>query len=172
LRNGTGRRAGGLVLAAMSFSFLGGCQSPAQQSHGPSAHGAANQADQNSPSDLDLAMDPSAARLNDISGAMLLYYATNKQLPDQLEELNAGGYSDGKLKFTSPASGKPYVYVPTGLMLEAHRKRIILYDPTPTQGGRRFCLVMALGMPAGSAQAVEILSLPENVFESYHSPDE
>jgi hypothetical protein len=160
------------MLAALSFSFLAGCQPSPQQAQLPPAHGVSNQADQTASADVALATDPSAMRLNDISGALLLYYATNKQFPNQLEELNAGGYSDRRLRFTNPVTDKPYVYVPTGLMLGGHRKRIILYDQTPTPDGRRFCLVTVLDSRPGSAQAVEILSLPEDIFESYHSPDE
>jgi hypothetical protein len=150
------------------FCALGGCQAQPQQSAGPPTQHVTNQTDQNVSSDVALATDPSALRLNDIGGALLLYYATNKQLPDQLEDLNASGYSEGPLKFTSPVSGKPYVYVPAGLSLEGQRKRIIAYDPTLTHDGRRFCLVMALESRPNAAQSVEILSLPEKVFEMYH----
>jgi hypothetical protein len=110
--------------------------------------------------------DPSAIRLHDIAGALLQYYALNKRLPDRLEDAAALADTDQPLQLTSPASGKPYGYVPQGLVLEGRKKRIIVFDPAPHQG-QRWCVFIADQTRPGGAQSVEVLPVPEGVFGLY-----
>jgi hypothetical protein len=110
--------------------------------------------------------DPSAIRLHDIAGALLQYYALNKRLPDRLEEAATLADADQPLQLISPASGKPYGYVPQGLVLEGRKKRIIVFDPGPHQG-LRWCVFIADQTQPGGAQSVEVLPVPEGVFGLY-----
>jgi hypothetical protein len=111
--------------------------------------------------------DPCAARLHDIEGALMLYYALNKRLPDNLDQLRSMADIDTPLDFTCPVSHLPYVYAPLGLIGPGKVKRIIVYDPTPAHNGNRWCILMAQQERADAPQAVEVLSIPEAVFQTY-----
>ncbi len=112
-----------------------------------------------------VASDPCATRVHEIAGAMLQYYAIDRQLPAKLEDLNMFK-DDAALVFRCPTSNLPYVYVPSGLAAPGGSKIIILHDAAPTHNGRRWCLLMA---PSGAnaAQSMEVLSIPEQTFRAY-----
>ena len=113
-----------------------------------------------------VASDPCAARLHAIAGAMLEYYAINKQLPKALDELTALKDLDEPIDLNCPASNLPYVYEPNGLEAPGGSKRIIVHDAAATHNGGRWCLLMAPLVP-GAAPTMEVLLIPEPTFRVY-----
>jgi len=113
-----------------------------------------------------VASDPCASHLHDISGAMLMYYAINRELPAKLEDLKPLADLDQALDFTCPLSHQPYVYVPGGLETAGRSKIIILHDAAPSHAGKRWCILME---PAKgkSAPSMEVLLVPEPIFLGY-----
>jgi hypothetical protein len=152
--------AGFLVL----LSALAGCQSNSTSSgHGvtPPAEESAN-------------LDPNAEQLHDISGAILLYYAIYKQMPEQLTDLQRLNDVDTPtsgtppLKFTSPDSGLPYLYYPEGLVSPDGMGKIFVCDATPSQSGNRWCIVQ--GPSNGRTLSLRVEALPEKVFQAFSAP--
>ena len=116
-----------------------------------------------------VADDPCAARLHEIAGTMLLYYALNKRLPAELDELRAVADFDQALSFTCPASGRPYVYVPSGLRFPGKEERLVLHDAEPSHDGGRWGILAA--PPRGKRPAATwAVHLPEDVFAKYVAP--
>ena len=118
------------------------------------------------PEDL-IAEDPCAARLHDIAGTMLLYYALHKRLPAELDQLH--GLADVELAFTCPTSGRPYVYVPSGLSYPGKEERLVLHDAAPAHDGARWGILAA--PPRGKRPAATwAVRLTDNVFRAYAAP--
>ena len=113
-----------------------------------------------------VANDPCATRLHDIAGALLVYYALNKELPKKLDDLRAMADLDQELNFKCPVSGLTYTYVPGGLGIVGRNKRIIVHDSFPSHDGRRWCIFMSPAKP-GAAQSVEVLEVQEGIFRTY-----
>jgi hypothetical protein len=111
-------------------------------------------------------IDPCAARLHDIGGAILLYYALHRTMPARLEDVADLADLDAPLQFTCPVSGEPYLYNPKGLAVRGSDKRIIVYDPTPAHGGKRNCLLMPPITP-GKALSTDVQSFPESLFKTF-----
>jgi hypothetical protein len=109
---------------------------------------------------------PCAARLQNIGGALLLYYATKKQMPQNLEELKPFADFDQPIELTCPVSNKPYLYAPNGLTAVGKEKRIVVYDAAPSHNGQRWCLFMVPAGP-GNALAVEVRAVPEGLFHTF-----
>ncbi len=160
-----------LILSLILAAALGGCQpqpKPAAQITGgdPFADLSANgnlSAPTLSPEAV-VATDTCASRLQDIGEALLLYYSVNKHLPAQLEELKSE--SGTPLNFTCPQSGKPYLYISSGLAAVSHDKRIIICDSTPSHNGKRWCIFMPPPRP-GQAVSMEVLEVPEGLYRTY-----
>ncbi|CAN5619174.1 hypothetical protein BH10PLA1_BH10PLA1_13220 [soil metagenome] len=121
-----------------------------------------------------IASDPCAARLHEISGAILSYYAIERHLPATLADAKSVydglGDSPQPLDLNCPVQHQPYVYVPQGLATPGNDKRIILHDPAPNADGQRWCAFMALGAGGGASQSVEVLLVPEAIFRGYVAP--
>jgi len=109
---------------------------------------------------------PCAARLQNIGGTLLLYYATHQQMPTRLDDLKPLADMDEPLELSCPVSKKAYLYSPTGLAAVGKDKRIVVYDPEPSHEGRRWCLFMIPAKP-GQALAVEVLEVPEGLFRTF-----
>jgi hypothetical protein len=103
--------------------------------------------------------DPSASRMQDLCGALLYYYAANRHLPLQLEELRPYADIGVTLGMTSPVSGEAYVYVPKGMRGNAIRDTLILYDPHESAKGERWGIVM---VPPEAGKAVLMYAIPLN----------
>lgn len=113
--------------------------------------------------------DPCATRLHDIAGAMLLYYAIHRRLPDSLEGLRETADIDQELNFACPVTGQPYDYNPTGLEYQGRDERLIVYDSLPAHGGTRWGVLAA--PPRGNHPAATwVVQLPEGVFRVYTAP--
>jgi hypothetical protein len=110
--------------------------------------------------------DPCSARLHEISGALLEYYALHGRLPVRLEDLNALPDLDQPLSFSCPASGKPFVYVPSGLVRLADPQPIVLFDPAVDRAGLRWVIRLRRPTPH-EAGTTFVEHLPEAVFKTF-----
>jgi hypothetical protein len=157
----------GLWLAAAAMLVLGGCVTettrigakPASPDHAAAARPLTP--------DVVAATDRCALRLWDIGGVLLQYFSLNKQLPARLEDLAPLADPGEPLFFVCPLSGKPYGYAPQGLVREGRHKRIIIFDSTPAHDGKRWCVLMPDDLRPGDAQSVEVVPVPEEVFQLY-----
>lgn len=86
--------------------------------------------------------DVCAARLQEISGALLEYYASYERLPARLDVLNSLPDLDQPLAFSCPNSDRAFVYVPTGLHSAGDSRPIVLYDPAIDRAGLRWVIRM------------------------------
>lgn len=130
--------------------------------------------------------DPCAARLHDISGQLLRYYAAYGLLPARLEDLRPFATPGQPLNLTCPVSGKPYIYSPEGLQAPpappnppdhpnplgdaaSNRPRwLIVYDAEPSHKGQRWGILLE-APEAGQAPTPYVVSLPEAIFKTYKS---
>jgi hypothetical protein len=158
----------------MTGLLLAGCQpaAPPPTAGGPTfdlGQGNGGNASGGVPSSPDaiVSTDPTAARLQDVGGYVLLYYREHEQMPASLDELrNMPGGQD--LQFTSASTGKPFVYQPAGMWSpQRGDKCIILYDPD-LKHGARWCLFMTLPK-AGAALSVDVMAVPEPIFLNYRA---
>jgi hypothetical protein len=120
-----------------------------------------------------LKSDPCAARLHDIGGAMLQYYALNNRLPATLEELQPLADLGRPLVFKCPASGEAYTYVPAGLRSagDDDGRQIVLHDAKGHGGenGTRWTIMMQ--RPRGrQAAATWVVPLTAGAFRAYAAP--
>ena len=113
-----------------------------------------------------LAADPCALRMQDIAGAMLVYYnAHHGTLPPTLEALAAAS-PGAALELTSPGSGKPFAYFPAGLSAPGESRQLLLYDPAPVHAGWRWGIV-ASTVDANQPLIMLVVPLEERVLKSY-----
>jgi hypothetical protein len=159
-----------IVVFSLALTAFSGCQSvpqakPAHDTLRPDdlPVSSGQPAEHFSPDEL-TAKDRCPARLHEIEGGLLLYYAMKKQMPASLEELKA--ISNTPLNLTCPDSGLPYAYSPNGLRKPGGTKHIVVYDPVMNKDGTRWCIVAAEGKP-GAAQATEVVQIAEPVFLTY-----
>ncbi len=117
---------------------------------------------------LDATLDPCAARLHDIAGSLLLYYAAHKSLPPDLSAVKqAGGKACPPLE--CPISGKPYIYNPMGVEIPGLPGRVVLHDATACHEGNKWGLV-ASQMGPGKPLEVQVLPLPAGVIPVSPAP--
>lgn len=119
---------------------------------------------QASPSDAPITnTDPCATRLHDLCGPLLLYYATHRQLPPQLEELRSVSGLESAVELVCPVSGRPYLYNPQGILLPEQQARVVIYDPLPSHSGMRWGI--SIIEPSGPGPLItKVIALPESVF--------
>jgi hypothetical protein len=111
--------------------------------------------------------EPCAARLHDVAGVMLFYYALHKRLPAELEDLRTVADTDQALEFTCPASGRPYVYVPAGLRYPGKDERLVLYDADPAHAGSSRWGILAAPPKGERPAAMWAVQLSEAAMETY-----
>lgn len=149
--------------------LIAGCQpvKPANPRGDPLAGlSAGDPSGQTTSADQVLKTDPCGSRLHDVGGALLMYYALNKHMPEQLEEVKSMADFGMELVFTCPKSGKPYSFTPNGLAAIGKDKRIVIYDSEPSHDGRRWCVFMPTPR-LGQAMSLEVLLVPEGLFNTY-----
>lgn len=146
----------GLLLAV---SLTGACQTPPRKpSPAPVRPPAPAQKVPNSNT------DPCAMRLHDICGPLLLYYATHQRLPERIEELaEVPGFEEVR-DFTCPASGRPYIYNPIGIVNSGATSQIILYDPSPVHSGMRWAISIVEPKEENAPLISKVVALPESNF--------
>ncbi len=135
--------------------LIAGCQSVQKPTRGSSA----------APQTV---VDPCSARLHDIGGAILMYYALHRQMPPRLQDVATLGDIDAPLEFTCPVSGQPYIYNPRGLAIPGTDKRLIVYDALPAHDGQRRGLLMPPIAP-GQAVSTDVQSFPEQLFRTFQA---
>jgi hypothetical protein len=86
--------------------------------------------------------DPCPARLHDICGPLLLYYATNYHLPARVEELQRIPGFESVGPYVCPVSKQPYVYDAKGIVGPNIVQRAVIYDAAPSHGGYRWAIVV------------------------------
>jgi len=59
--------------------------------------------------------DPCAGNLDEICGALLVYYGAHKALPPTLDQIPKSSPGGQRVSLSCPVSGKRYVYYPEGL---------------------------------------------------------
>jgi hypothetical protein len=160
-------------------AIMAGCQtSPPAQTARPAVtvNGAAASPDgspaSNTPQvpiEQALKSDPCAARLHDVSGAMLMYYALHNRLPARLEDLAPFAEPDRPLNFKCPTSGQAYAYVPGGLRSQGDERQIVLHDAAEHAGATRWTIMMQ--RPRGrQPAAMWVVPLPAATFQTYSAP--
>ncbi len=118
------------------------------------------------PGALLLATDPAAIRLQDIGDALVIYFAHNRYLPASLAELHPRTPDGADIPLTSPASGRPFVYVPSGLPVAGTNRVLLIYDPVAGQDGLHWALV-AIPPEGHQPLTVEVVRLTEPVLQAY-----
>jgi hypothetical protein len=113
--------------------------------------------------------DPCATRLQDISGDLLLYYAANHHLPEQLDELTNLPDVGEVPPFVCPVSHQPYIYNRAGIPLPEQDSRIVLYDATPAHSGLRWGIIVNTP-EAGRPLVMKVIALRESLFQSQPQP--
>jgi hypothetical protein len=110
--------------------------------------------------------DPCATRLHDLSGLLLLYYATNKRLPETLDELSSLTDFDMEFRTDCPVSGRPYVYAPAATPPPGSDQFLVLYDSVPAHRGLRWGVFI---LPPRDQQlpATKVILMTETVFRNY-----
>ncbi|WP_428937154.1 hypothetical protein [Fontivita pretiosa] len=158
---GMARRIGLISLAvAMLAAMAGGCA-------GRGASGSMPTTRPGSPQQTVAPItntDPCAMRLHDLCGALLLYFATNRQLPARLEQLQqVPGFEQVTGELRCPVSGLPYVYNPAGWLLPEKQQRVIIYDRTPAHDGMRWAITIE--EPKEDQPLItKVIALPESRF--------
>jgi hypothetical protein len=113
-------------------------------------------------------VDTCPSRLQDISGALLTYYAGHGELPATLQELMSASPSQ-PLQFTCPVSGRRYLYFRRGLRSQADARTLVAADATPVHAGKRW--VVLFDAPRGKrGPDTTVIELTESMFEAYSPP--
>jgi hypothetical protein len=91
--------------------------------------------------------DPCILRLEKVSEQFCLYYLSNRELPETLDDLKkAAGAALPPL--VCPKCGRPYLYSREGLEVPGTDKRVLVYDSEPCHGGKRRVIIMDPIRPA------------------------
>lgn len=107
--------------------------------------------------------DPSAQRLHDLCGALLLFYFEQQRLPESLEELKSSPGDSEAVSFVSPVTNTPYLYTAGGILIPERDARIVIYDPSPNRANVRWAVMIDDPVP-GKALVTKVLPLPESFF--------
>jgi hypothetical protein len=110
--------------------------------------------------------DPCAARMHDLSGLLLLFYAVNKSLPTNLSDMASLADFDVEFHDECPVSGKPYTYVPQAIPLTGSDRFLVLYDSVPAHNGLRWGVFISPPKD-GKPPATWVILMSEEVFRQY-----
>ena len=104
--------------------------------------------------------DACATRLHDLCGPLLLYYAINRKLPADAEELRrVDGFPD-LAELRCPVSKQPYVYNRAGLPTAGGGGRVILYDATGAHDGKRWAIAIQETSNPNEPLQAKVIPLP------------
>ena len=146
-----------VILSASVAALLAGCKT------GPKPPPATAPSLSQSESPVIGSTDPSAMKLHDLSGAMLMYYALNKRLPDSIDDLRPLADGDAGADALVPGTRTPYVYSANGIVLQDQSARVVLYEPAPLHDG--FRLAVRIDEPKPDRPLIaRVISLPESFF--------
>jgi hypothetical protein len=111
---------------------------------------------------LDVNTDPCAMRLHEISGALLLYFATHRDLPPTIEALEKAPGATDAGPLVCPVSNLPYLYLPAGLPAPDRESLIVLADAQPSHAGMRWAVTIL--PPANGPLIAKVVPIPESQF--------
>ncbi|HEX4794410.1 MAG TPA: hypothetical protein VH370_11490 [Humisphaera sp.] len=132
--------------------------------------------------DISKGNDACAARMQDMCGSLILYYATKKHLPERLDELSSFNIGGSPLQFVCPTSNQPYSYDPNGPMLgnsvwlvndvgqtvnlgeSVSVGQMVVYDTTPAHNGQRWVIVFGRDR-SGTTPVAQPYLIPEKTFQ-------
>lgn len=165
-------RLQGYAALVLIGAALAGCQAqPGPAGRGradrveqPDAPQQAQSPDARTPAGPSINTDPCATRMHDLCGPLLLYYLTNRRLPERLEELSTMLGADGTAPIACPVSNRPYVYNPDGLLMPETRSRVVIYDPAPSHYGIRWGVSIVEPQEPTGALVAKVIALPESTF--------
>lgn len=147
-----------IVLLAAALLWTGACSSSQPKPRNQALAEVLRQSAPTPPS----AMDPCPEQLHKISGSILFFYYNNRRLPSTLDELKANPGPDPAASYACPVDGKPYVYVPGGMVLPDVRGRVLVYDAEPSKGWRWTVIMDELVPP--KAPVTRVVAIPEARF--------
>jgi len=101
--------------------------------------------------------DPCAARLHDLAGCLLHYFAVHGAMPDDLKQLQVSAGVQEMPPLVCPVSQAPYVYHKDGIALEGSSGRLVLHDAEPVHDGGRWGLVLTTPGRGGAVTAYVLL---------------
>jgi hypothetical protein len=110
--------------------------------------------------------DSCAQRMHDLGGLLLLYYAVNKALPENREDMASLADMDVEFHGECPVSGKPYAYVPHAVPPGGSEQFLVLYDSVPAHNGLRWG-VFITPPKDGQPAATRAILMSEDVFRRY-----
>jgi hypothetical protein len=170
------------VIAAMMLA--GGCATPPRsKSASPSARSESsarspveiaprppNTASDGAADNSPIAADPCAARLHELSGALLFYYAAHRALPASLDALRSmPGFESSASDLTCPVSREPYIYNPAGLPAPAGNALLVVYDATAAHDHRRWAIALLPSAPDQPLIA-KVIAVPDAHFPRPSKP--
>jgi hypothetical protein len=109
--------------------------------------------------------DPCATTLHDLCGPLLLYYAVNRKLPADAEELRRVESFPNLPELRCPVSDRPYVYTRAGLGTPGGGGRVILHDATAAHDGKRWAIAIQETSNPNEPLIAKVISLPDSFFK-------
>jgi hypothetical protein len=166
-----------IVLAALGVMFAGGCApAPAgKQAGDATAKSEIPNPPPDRPGHPTAAINPVDAcsdRLQDLAGSLLFYYAINKRLPPNLNDLqDVNGEAIPTEHLTCPVSHKPYIYdlrgIPAG---NGKPGLIVLADPEPSHSGLRWAITVEKPKNPTQPLITHLVAVPETTFHNLPDP--
>lgn len=149
----------------IALALVAGCkaQQPAQKLPPPGLRGAIGSDEPRQPGVSNT--DPCAMQMHDLSGALLLFYATRHRVPESLEELRVIGIIVPDGGHLCPTSGRPYLYDPECRIDAGARGRVVVCDATPAHAGYRWA-VTVIGPQGPGPLVTKVVALPESLFKA------
>jgi hypothetical protein len=103
-------------------------------------------------------LDDGAARLHDLSGALLLFEAAYHRLPASLDELARVTALEARTT-TDPVTGRPFAYERDGFARSDHVRLVIVAAP---KAGSE--LMWAVSVTTGATVTAEVVTLPASSY--------
>jgi len=161
------------IALLLAIALLAGCAAPKTTTtpNSPAAATTDRSASTAAPSpDRNASTDPCPTRLHEAAGALLLYYARHRDLPESVEVLEKSPGAEDVGDMTCPLSHQPYVYIPAGIPAPNAIGRLVLYDATPAHAGRRWAVLVIPPERPDAALITKVVSIPESHFAQYGRP--
>ncbi len=107
-----------------------------------------------------LPLNPTRARLQDLSGSILLFHGAYGRLPRSLSELRLSTGLRAE-QITDPVTNRPFIYMPAGLASSSGGRTIVLLAaPAPVDD---MCFAIAVSRPGGGLLA-NVVTFPAAAY--------